>query len=121
MSIAWSPDATKIASAGWGIELWDVHSGNLIKTLGMRHMIVQQAQWSLDSKYLAACFHFPAQHEVSVFEVETGRQVVGYSKHRGKVLAISWASNRQEIASASADGTVHLWNIASHLHLSTRN
>jgi WD40 repeat protein len=119
-SIAWSPDGTKIAGAGWGIELWDAYSGNLIKTLGMRHMIVQQAQWSPDSKYLALCFHFPARHEVTVFEIETGRQIVGYSKHKGKVLAISWAPNGQDIATASADGTVHIWNIPQQPHLPTK-
>jgi WD40 repeat protein len=83
-SLAWSPDSRYLASV----------SGN---TNHMRDLI--EIRTSV-SEY----------DTVQVWEAATGRHLQTYLAHTHQVRGVAWSPNGVHIASASLDGTIHVWN-----------
>ncbi|WP_201380401.1 WD40 repeat domain-containing protein [Ktedonobacter sp. SOSP1-52] len=82
-------------------------------------VVVWSLSWSPDSRYLASASgntmrNFmaappPEYDTVQVWEAVTGRHLQTYRAHTHEVRGVAWSSDGTSIASASLDGTVHVW------------
>ncbi len=102
LAVAVSPDGTRIATGGTGIELWDHATGS------------KAASWTEDAEVRALAF----AGERLVAGTEDGRvllfdpslQPVGQmgAKHEGAIAALAVSPDGKTVASAGADGRINL-------------
>ena len=71
--------------------------------------------WSPDGRHLAIGDDARPHSTVQVWRAEGGKTdfFLAYHGHRGEVTALSWSPDGERIASASMDGMVHIWDVAS--------
>lgn len=115
-NVAWSPDGRFLASAGRDqqIKIWDVEAGQAIRTLEGHQDIVTTVAWSSDGRYLASGGF---DSLVIVWNAENGQTVNTLSGHEGAIRMVAWPhGNSEQVASASEDTTVKVWNIATGEH-----
>jgi WD40 repeat protein/tRNA A-37 threonylcarbamoyl transferase component Bud32 len=112
-AIAWSPDGNYIASASYDrtIQVWEPPTGNL-KTLYAGHNgfwtkgRVNAVSWSPDSTCIVSGSD---DKTAQIWDAQTGKLFFTYRDHHAGVIAISWSSNGEKIASAS-DVVAHVWD-----------
>lgn len=123
-SVAYSPDGKYIASgcctigsmyttdASWNntIKLWDVETGECIKTLMGHTDVVNSVCYSPDGKYLAS----GSQDEtIKLWEVETGKCVKTLIGHEDHVTSVAYCPDGAYLASGSLDKTIKLWDVTT--------
>jgi eukaryotic-like serine/threonine-protein kinase len=71
--------------------------------------------WSPDGRHLAFGDDARPHPTVQVWRAEGGKMdfLLAYLGHQGEVTALSWSPDGERIASASMDGMVHIWDVAS--------
>jgi serine/threonine protein kinase len=116
---AWSFDGTQIALGNHKgeIHIWNANTGESVLSSFLSEWPEKLSMsswpsnnrcingWSPDSRYIARAI----DKEVWVWDITTGYKVFSYRGHTDRVHAIEWAPDRQCIASAGADRTVHIW------------
>jgi eukaryotic-like serine/threonine-protein kinase len=122
-ALAWSPDGLYIASGSEDntVQIWDVNTKSAIFTYSEHVNGVHAVAWSPDGKYVASgsgsSVNYGADNTVRMWDSTTGRTRYVYRGHQGPVLAVAWTAKSpssfsgqgSRIASASKDGTVHIW------------
>ncbi len=110
LSVAWSPDVSKIASGSFdnSIIIWDAISGKEIKTLEGHSDMVSSVAWSPNGKKIAS-----ASKKIKIWGVFMGDEIRTLSGHGGDVTSVAWHPNGDRIASGSADNTIKIWNIST--------
>lgn len=109
-AVAWSPDGKRIVSASTNgsVRIWDAQTGKTltaIKLAGAIHTVA----WSPDGKRIA---FGGAQNNVCICDSTDGRITSTLRGHTGAILGLAWPpKDNTRIASASTDGTVHVWNV----------
>jgi len=108
LSVAWSPDGTRIAATCEGkvIRVWNTETGHLASTYRFRSDMASHIAWSPDSRYLAAAL---TDHTAQVWDTFTGTVVGIYHGHTQGVRYIAWSPDGTAIATASNDRKVHIW------------
>ncbi len=125
-AIGWSPDATRIASAGGDgtIRIWDSETGHHILTYrGHVGIIISQVwdmKWSPDGCMIASSGHGST---VRVWDATTGNDLVLYNDYLvndplAEGFTIAWSPDGECIVSAACqvadiDQAVHVWNAAT--------
>jgi WD40 repeat protein/tRNA A-37 threonylcarbamoyl transferase component Bud32 len=111
-TVSWSPDGTKIASAGDGeiIEAWDATSGNALFNLLSGASTVYSVVWSPDGTKIAS-----GQYDgtVKIWDATNGNFISSLKGHSSRVNSVSWSSDSKNIVSGSGDKTARVWDVAS--------
>lgn len=118
-SVAFSPDAKTLASAGGDndntIKLWDAASGKNTATFKLHKARVTSVAFSPDGKTLASASW---DGTVRIWEVQTGKNSVTLVnpdyKSAVQVLSIAFSPNGKTIASGDWFGAVNLWDLATN-------
>ena len=109
-SVAYSPDGTKLASAGWDgtVRVWDIASG------GTQIHVLQPKDgdaWSVcfgnDGQWLA----YAIQDTVRVCEVATEKEIFAYHGTRA-FHTVRFAPDGTTLAAGGRDGALRMWELA---------
>src|SRR6266849_9049166 len=109
LSIAWSPDGKKIASASadTNVQVWNVDTGSNILTYRGHSSKVNAVAWSPDGTRIASASE---DRTVQVWDTTTGETLFIYRGHAKEVSSVAWSPNGTRIASAGYDTMVHVWH-----------
>lgn len=106
-SVAFAPDGTTLVTcaAGGELDLWDASKA---KT-HLRSLAIENAERALvspDGRYLAVS----SGSHVGIHLLATGDCQLACEGHRERVTALAFAPSSAELASASEDGSIIVWN-----------
>ena len=118
-SVAFSPDGTKIAAAGWGksLAVWDAGTGQPVGRPLLGHEgAVTSIAFNPAGSLLASS---GADGTVRIWNVAGGPafgEAVGepLRGHSGRVLSVRFSPDGRVLASAGADKKIVLWNVDTH-------
>lgn len=112
-ALAYSPDGNFLAVGGYRCaRLLKPATGELLRSIPATSDQVQAMAWSQDGKSLVAAGGTPgASGEIVALDVGTGKIAQKFVGHAEVVYAVAWRPKSDEIATASLDKTVKIWNI----------
>ncbi|KAL2196812.1 WD40-repeat-containing domain protein, partial [Corynascus similis CBS 632.67] len=108
-SVAWSYDATRLASGSndTNIKIWDPVTGQCVSTLEGHSHQVKSVAWSHDAARLASASY---DKTVKIWDPVTGRCLSTLEGHTYYVRSVAWSCDAARLASASYDNTVKIWD-----------
>ena len=111
-SVGWSPDSTRIVSAGDDetVRVWDVGTGRELARLDGHTNGVNSVGWSPDSTRIVSAGN---DKTVRVWDVGTGRELARLDGHTNRVNSVGWSPDSTRIVSAGADETVRVWDVGT--------
>lgn len=118
-SINWTTNESQLALARPSglIELWDVHTGEIVGTIGQHSPVITCVRWSPDGTRFASSSD---DGSVRIWDgqriwaaYETAKPVHILSGHGNNVIQVNWSPDSRWLASASRDGTVNVWDTAT--------
>lgn len=114
--LGFSRDGRTIVTGNFNgtVKLWDVASGNLLRTLDGHTDLVYKGVFSPDEKLLASCSR---DGKIKLWKAATGRDLRTLSGHTRPVKAVAFAPDGKVLGSVSNDGTLRLWDVASGAEL----
>jgi WD40 repeat protein/serine/threonine protein kinase len=112
MSVAWSPDGTRLASGSndGTVKVWEAATGKDTLTFRGHTNGVNCVAWSPDGRRLASASW---DTTVKVWEATTGKETRTLRGHTKRVWSVAWSPDGARLASASGDQTVRVWEAAS--------
>jgi WD40 repeat protein len=122
-SVAFSADDRFLITINFSrIQLWDVGSGSLARTLTDESQkfcrIVAIPQLSADGKKMLLGFSdnynaMGGENGIAIVDLDSGKTSKIQTDHRGKVNAAIFSRDNKHILTGSVDGTACLWDVAS--------
>jgi WD40 repeat protein len=109
-SVAFSPDGTTLGSASDDktIKLWNLVSGEEIRTIEGHSNWIWTVAFSPDSKTLASG---SADKTIKLWNLETGKLIRTLEGHTNGVPSVIFSPDGKTLASGSWDKTIKLWNL----------
>ncbi|WAL62333.1 WD40 domain-containing protein [Thermocoleostomius sinensis] len=109
-SVSFSADGELLASAGDDriIRLWNVRTGQCLKTLSGHTDLIRSVCFAPQSLLLASGGD---DRTVKLWNVETGQCVTTLTGHEGRVLSVAFSPDEQQLASGNSDRTIRLWDV----------
>ncbi|MEH2228774.1 MAG: WD40 repeat domain-containing protein [Nostoc sp.] len=110
-SLVISPDGKTLAcgSESNGINVWDLQTEQIIRTIGGHsHYLVQALAISTDGKTLVSGSN---DANIKVWNFETGELIHTFKKHSNGVKSVAISPDGQTIVSGSKDKTIKVWNL----------
>jgi WD40 repeat protein len=115
LSLAFSPDARLLATAGGDpsrsgeLKLWRVSDGSLIRAWERPHAdTINGVAFSPDGDFLATA---ASDRLVRVWRIADGERVSNFEGHTGHSFAVAWRGDGFGLASGGADKSVRLWDV----------
>ena len=116
-SVAFSPDGRMIASGGVGaIRLWDVVTGQVLRSLEGHTGPVTSVAFSPDGKTLASGSN---DATIKLWDVTSGRELLSLDGHSGLIHSIAFSPDGRELAVGSDNNLAGLWDVASGREIRT--
>jgi WD40 repeat protein len=108
--LTFSPDGKVLASTGYDrlIKLWNVASGNEIRTLKDHSDTVYGLAFSPDGKLLASA---AADRAVKVWDIASGRRLYTLADATDWVYAVAWSPDGKHLAAAGVDRSIRVWEV----------
>lgn len=115
LRVAYSPDATRLVSAGSDGEfgsarIWDVKSGTSRVLVGHKDYVVS-ASWSADGRRIVTGGG-GRDKSVNLWDADSGRLLASFAGHQEDVEAVAFFPGGNRLISASEDRTIRVWDIA---------
>jgi WD40 repeat protein len=108
-ALAFSPDGKQLALSSWeDIEIRDVNSGQLLRTLKGHKMAVLTVAFSPDGQILASGGW---DKIIRLWDISTGQLLTILEGHTEDVTSLVFYPDGTTLASGSIDGTIRLWGI----------
>ena len=98
------------------MRLWDVNTGQNLRTLTEHTGSVFSVSFSPDGQTLASG---SGDYTMRLWDVNTGRHLQTLTGHTSAVESVSFSLDGQTLASGSWDDTVRLWDVNTGRHLRT--
>ncbi len=122
LRVAYSPDGTRVVTAGSDAELgaakvWDVKNGTSRLLTGHRDYVVS-ASWSADSKRIVTGGG-GRDKSVNLWDADSGRLLASFAGHQEDIEAVAFFPGGTRLISASEDKTIKVWDIAERRVLLT--
>lgn len=125
--VAYSPDGTRLVSAGSegagparnkdSLKLWTV-KGQTAKPLVGHGDYVVSASWSPDGNQIASGGG-GLDKTVRLWDVHSGKPIAAFAGHTADIEAVIFDQRRQRLISVSEDKTLKVWDIAEKKELLT--
>jgi WD40 repeat protein len=120
-SIAFSPDGKTLAAGACAqqtgsrcpdgiITLWDISSGNELRTLKGHSEMVVSVAYSPDGKTIASGAR---DNMIKIWDVDTGQELGILTGHTGWIFSVAFSPDGKTLASSSLDHTIRLWDVKS--------
>jgi WD40 repeat protein len=109
LSIAWSPDGTRIASSGMNgtLYVWDATTGNHLVKYATSNSVFS-VDWSPTGKYLVSA----SNTALDIWDVQEPNKPLSILTNYSSASAlVAWSPDGKYIA--SADTSIHIWNATS--------
>jgi WD40 repeat protein len=98
------------------VRLWDVHTGQCLKTLSGHTNWVSSVAFSPDGRLLASGSN---DQTVRLWDISTGQSLKTLSGHTNWVWSVAFSPDGRLLASGSADATLKLWDVQTGEYLKT--
>jgi len=124
MSVAWSPDGTRVVSGcgsqGQGdsgeLWVWEVQSGERVRAFVGHLGVVSAVTWSPSGELLLSG---GSDGMLRWWEVQSGECLQVRRAHQGTVQSLKLSPDGSRLASCGDDGAINIWDLESSEHLRT--
>jgi WD40 repeat protein len=121
MSVAWSPDGTRLASGGGSrgggeLIIWDAQSGERLQAWSEPNAIVDTLAWSPNGAVLISG---GSDGSVRWWDAQYGKCLVLRQGHQGAVQSLSVCPDGRRLSSCGDDNTIQVWDLQSGEQLQT--
>lgn len=109
---ALSPDGTRLATAGYDrvIQVWDVSSGNLWRSLEGHNGAVYDLDIDSTGQVLASA---SADETIKIWRIDTGERLDTFGQCEAEQYAVRFDDKRGLVVAAGADRRVRTWQLRS--------
>jgi WD40 repeat protein len=118
ISVAWSPDGSRLATASEDktARAWDPATGQSITTFTGHDSWLQGLAWSPDSTRIATG---SGDNTARIWDAATGQPITTLTGHTFPVRSVAFSPDGTHIATASSDNTARIWDAATGQPITT--
>jgi len=113
LDIHFSSDEKKVAASSWDARLitWDLSTGKPVNFFDFENNAALNIQWGQSDLYV-----FTGQSkEIKMWELDTRTAVRDFVGHSDVISSLRLNADKQQLLSASWDGSIRLWNVGTGL------